>query len=65
VVKKKSGEKFVIRGSNGTYFECWTGIGPCFGATKENAMRFDTEQEARLETCKHSFAFFGSRIEEA
>jgi len=60
-MKKK---KFLIRNGNGTYFRCWTGIGPCFGASREEAERFDTEQEARMETCKHTYAFSDCEIEE-
>lgn len=39
-------EQFVIRHDNGTYFDCYTGIGPKFGADKEHAQRYDTKQEA-------------------
>jgi len=55
---------WVILGENKTYYECMTGIGPCFGATKEEAKKFQTKKDAIHETFKHSFAFFGSEIEE-
>lgn len=39
------GETYVIKHRNGTYFESWT-IGPMFGATLGDAMKFDTERDA-------------------
>lgn len=58
-------EGYVIKGSNGTYFECWTAIGPCFGAvTKEDAMAFATEREAYDMMARHSSAFVGATVEQ-
>lgn len=52
---------FVIKHNNGTYFKQWTGIGPCFGADLDEALRFDTKREADLTHGKH-FGFIMSEV---
>lgn len=55
--------KYVIKSDNKTYYKGLTGIGPCFGATKDKAMLFDRKWDAETEMLSHSFAFFGCTIE--
>ena len=43
----------VIKHNNGTYYKGWTGIGPCFGATKEDALRFQDAFDAAHEMGRH------------
>jgi hypothetical protein len=44
--------KFVL--SNGkSYFEKWVPIGPVFTSNLEEAMRFDSRQNAMLESSRH------------
>lgn len=63
MMSKRARKKYIIRGSNGTYFRMRTAIGPCFGGTRETAKRFDTKEDAIDEGFTHSFAFVGSTIE--
>jgi len=55
--------KFIIKNSKGTYYKGMTGIGPQFGATDEEAMKFDDIVSANQEMLKHSFAFFDCEVE--
>jgi len=55
--------KYLIKDKqSGTYYKQMTGIGPMYGATKDEAMKFDTEKEAIGETCKHSYGFMLAEI---
>lgn len=57
-------KKLVIRNANGTYFWKWTVIGPCFGATLQQAKRFDSREDAADTQCRHAIAFVGTEVEE-
>lgn len=61
--KQQSKKKYIIKGSNGTYYKQWTAIGPCFGATKIEAQKFDTKIEAELEITRH-YGFIGSIVQQ-
>lgn len=66
--KKVFGEympKYIIKSKicRGTYYSHWSGIGPCFGATKDAAFRFDTEEEAKQIMSSHLTGFVGCSIE--
>lgn len=52
-VNKKTGVKFILRGSNGTYYRGMVAIGPCFGGTKAEALRFDSRLALAAEMSRH------------
>lgn len=60
--------RYVIRNYQGSYFKGFTGENatiPMFGATLDNAFRFDTRFAAvDASTGRYSYAFVGSEIEE-
>ncbi len=56
-------EPFAIKHSNGTYYHCWTDIGPAFGATKKDAKRFRRRKDAELEASGH-WAFIDTEVVE-
>jgi len=53
---------YVIKHDNGTYYAGWTAIGPCFGATLEQAERFRSMLEAHALMGRH-FAFASATVE--
>ena len=53
--------KYAIKHKNGTYFSEWSYLGPCFGSTKENARKFDTEKDAQVYASQH-FGFVSTEI---
>lgn len=53
---------FVIRKAENNYYNLNTPIGPCFGATKENARKFDSRIDAS--NIMGHFAFADCEIEE-
>lgn len=55
--------KFIIKHSNGSYYIGWTAIGPQFGSSKKDALRFESKNDAISESGKH-FGFVQTEIEE-
>lgn len=55
--------KFSSTISPATYYRRMTAIGPMFGATKKDAMRFETQEDAIRETTRH-WGFTTTEIEE-
>ncbi len=55
--------KYVIKKSDDNYYKKDTGIGPCFGAKKEEAFVFDSILDASNILVSHSFAFTNCEIE--
>lgn len=58
----KTASKFILRGINGTYYAGMVAIGPCFGATKKTALRFDS-REALLREQRRHWAVMGDVVE--
>lgn len=60
-------EAFVIAGrdvdGHRSYYQCWTGIGPCFTRNCEEAALFETRLRAVRVMASHSFAFSGYELE--
>lgn len=53
--------EFVLKHDNGTYFVKYTGIGPMFGGTLEDAKRFDSREGAA--SLLMDWRFGGSTVE--
>ncbi len=60
-MKAKLPKAWRILHPNGTYYAGWTGIGPAFGATRENAQRLSSEQEALF--ASGHYGFVGCKLE--
>ena len=57
-------KRFVIRDKqSGTYYAGTTAIGPCFGASKADAMRFTLKSDAQNVMASHAIAFVMAEIE--
>lgn len=47
---------YAIRHDNGTYYTGFTGIGPRFGGTEGQAIKYTTKDEAIRVSCHWAFA---------
>ena len=54
--------QWAIKHENGTYFRGWCALGVYFGGTKENAMRFDSKEDADSVRREYSPRFMGSEF---
>lgn len=48
---------YIITNGEGSYYKTWTGIGPAFTKSLEEAKRFEDKMEACSVMGNHSFAF--------
>ncbi len=56
--------KFIIKDTiSKTYYKGMTAIGPRYGASDEEAMQFDSLEDANAEMCKHSMGFLMAEVE--
>lgn len=57
-------KKYIIINNKGSYYRSWTGIGPSFTQSLEEAEKFDDRMEAIKMFGRHSFAFSDCDLKE-
>lgn len=60
-MQRRSRREYAIKHDHGTYYIETNGIGPRFGGTEVNAMRFPTKKLALAKTGTH-WGFVGAKI---